>query len=146
MNIIKIYMLFNPTINNSKKYIGSTKLSLKTRLSQHKNKLNRTRSKQLFENDPSNVRIVLIEECCDELRAERERYHIELHDNLVNKNVPCSSDGDRAKNKAIAMKKYFQSHKLQWNLYQKERYKIKNIAFINVNKLQDNIILSETQN
>ena len=145
--MIKIYMLFNPQINNSKKYIGSTKLSLKTRLSQHKTQLNRTRSKQLFdEYGKSNVRIVLIEECvCN--GAERERYHIELHDNLVNKNIPCGSDGDRAKNKAVAMKKYFQSHKLQWNLYQKERYKIKNLASINnVNKFQDNIILSETQN
>lgn len=135
MNSIKIYLLFNPTVANSKKYIGSTFLSLKTRFAQHKTDGNRATSKLLFEEyGKENIRIVLIEECEYSQRAQRERHFIELHENLVNKNKPCSCDADKALSRKLAMKKYFTIHKDKWNKYQKE-YRNKNLIVINVNKL-----------
>jgi hypothetical protein len=141
--MIKIYMLFNPLINDSKKYIGSTTLALKTRFSQHKSDANRTTSRILFdEYGKNNIRIVLIEENDVSKRAERERFYMELHQNTVNKNIPCACDVDRSLSRKISMKKYFTSHKDKWNKYQKE-YRIKNLTIINVNKLSTIGLLQE---
>ena len=82
----KIYKLVNDELNLT--YYGSTCNELRKRLSGHKTKTNKCKSKIMFES--GEVKIYLVEEfpCNDRLELnQRERYYIE-NNNCVNKNIP----------------------------------------------------------
>lgn len=108
---VKIYCIVD--INDSK-YVGSTKLKLSYRLSNHKSQ--KDCSSKLLDLD--NCEIILLEECDESVRKEREQYWIENTD-CVNIRNPVS---DIKEYKKV----YHQKNKEQRNEYNRKLYHYKN--------------------
>lgn len=91
--IYKIY-----STSGDKVYVGSTTQSLAERLRQHRNNENPGTSRILFEEyGVDNCMIESLEEVKEEERYSRERYWIEILENIVNERIPGRVGNERFK-------------------------------------------------
>lgn len=80
--MIKIYCIIDI---NGLRYVGSTKFKLYERLSKHRWTKNNKKSGSCSQLDLDNCKIILLEECDENIRYEREQYWLDNTDN-INKN------------------------------------------------------------
>jgi len=85
--MIKIYCIIDI---NGLRYVGSTKFKLYERLSKHRWTKNNKKSGSCSQLDLDNCKIILLEECDENIRYERERYWYDRID-CVNKHIPNRS-------------------------------------------------------
>tara|TARA_Y100000593_G_scaffold92631_1_gene184913 strand:+ start:145 stop:576 length:432 start_codon:yes stop_codon:yes gene_type:complete len=113
--MVYIYKLVDNTNNNI--YIGSTKDFIK-RISHHK--IIKDCSSTIILNN-NNYNFIILEECDENIRYEREQYYIDNMDNVINKR-------DAVHNR----KKYYQKNKEKYNELARE-YKKNNKEKIKIN-------------
>ncbi len=112
MEIVRIYCIEDC---NGLKYIGSTKRTLKIRLTEHKSKRKECRSREL---DLENCKIYTLEETDEEHRKVTEKYWIHTFD--------CVNYVDTVLDIKEWKKKYHQQNKDKRNQYTRNYNKFKN--------------------
>jgi len=111
MEIVRIYCIEDC---NGLKYVGSTKRTLKRRLSGHREKINHCMSREL---DLENCKIYTLEETDEEHRNIREQYWMDNIDCVNYQNTIFNKKEHYENNK-----EHFVKYKHQW--YEKNKDKI----------------------
>jgi len=112
MKIVRIYCIEDC---NGLKYIGSTKRTLKIRLTEHKSKRKECRSREL---DLENCKIYTLEETDEEHRKVTEKYWIDA--------IDCVNYVDTVLDIKEYKKQYHQENKDKRNQYTRNYHKFKN--------------------
>ena len=95
-------------------YYGSTIQTLAKRASVHKMETNFSTSKEIIKN--GDWKIESVEEVIFKNKIElllRERFYIEADNNSINKNRPCVSSDERAKQSKEIMRKWYLAHRTE---------------------------------
>lgn len=138
--MVKIYKI--TSCANGRCYIGSTNVTLAERLRAHETATragtNTTLSRKIIEG--GDYEILLLEECSDAERKEREKFHILRNKRIcVNRNTPWTEDDDgwsrkekNAKTGIVAQTR--EEYKAQYDKLNTQRRREYNKSYYNENK------------